>query len=310
MTSHAYLLEIEGLITRGSRPGRASGESVGGIFEMDSSDWTNGLRYHTFDTSDTIPSIPDPTLRLRRGCAIRHPPGPGTRTPWPPSATASTAPRNPARVRPAPPNDARHVVLHPRFMGQTTSSDAARGARVYSTLDSGALAKTLARHQSRKTIRTLDDGAPSQPVSVNLSAANLTSIGERSESDPNLSAANLPGSPGSRTDPTSDEGGWAREGSEDGGSRRECVVTVRAAADEEQAGVSEEAAERASSYASAAVLNGPQAAADLRKMGLAQRSVAMVYGDTISRANQNKMVGRRAGTRRGIIRRRCHCVGH
>ena len=30
--------------------GRALGESVGGIFEMDSSDWSNGIRYHTFST--------------------------------------------------------------------------------------------------------------------------------------------------------------------------------------------------------------------------------------------------------------------
>jgi len=47
---NAYVLEIEGLFTQGWRPGRTSGESVGGIFEMDSSDWSNGLRYHTFDT--------------------------------------------------------------------------------------------------------------------------------------------------------------------------------------------------------------------------------------------------------------------
>ena len=26
------------------------GESVGVIFEMDSSDWSNGIRYHIFDT--------------------------------------------------------------------------------------------------------------------------------------------------------------------------------------------------------------------------------------------------------------------
>ena len=31
-------------------PGRTVGESVGGIFEMDSSDWSNGIRYQTFDT--------------------------------------------------------------------------------------------------------------------------------------------------------------------------------------------------------------------------------------------------------------------
>jgi len=38
VTGHAYLLEIEGLFTQGSRPGRTFGESVGGILEMDSSD--------------------------------------------------------------------------------------------------------------------------------------------------------------------------------------------------------------------------------------------------------------------------------
>ena len=50
VTSHPYLLEIEGLFTQGCRPGRTVGESVGGIFGMDSSDWSNGIRYHTFDT--------------------------------------------------------------------------------------------------------------------------------------------------------------------------------------------------------------------------------------------------------------------
>jgi len=49
-TNPSYLLEIEGLFTRGSRPGRTVGESVGGILEMDSSDWSNGIRYHTFGT--------------------------------------------------------------------------------------------------------------------------------------------------------------------------------------------------------------------------------------------------------------------
>jgi hypothetical protein len=51
---NAYLFEIEGLVTQGWRPGRTSDESVGGIFEMNSFDGTNGLRYHTCDTkSDT-----------------------------------------------------------------------------------------------------------------------------------------------------------------------------------------------------------------------------------------------------------------
>ena len=51
---NADLLEIEGLFTQGSRPGRTVGESVGGVFEMDNSDWSNGLRYQIFDNrSDT-----------------------------------------------------------------------------------------------------------------------------------------------------------------------------------------------------------------------------------------------------------------
>ena len=60
MTGHAYLLEIEGLFTHGSRPGRTFGESVGGILEMDSSDWSNGIRYHIFDTR------PDTEVKLSR----------------------------------------------------------------------------------------------------------------------------------------------------------------------------------------------------------------------------------------------------
>ena len=47
--------EIDGLITQGSRPGRSFCESVGGVFEMISSDWLNGTY-----------SIPDPTLCLSR----------------------------------------------------------------------------------------------------------------------------------------------------------------------------------------------------------------------------------------------------
>jgi hypothetical protein len=50
MTRDAESFEIEGLFTQGSRPSRASGETVGGIIEMDSSDWSNGIRYHIFDT--------------------------------------------------------------------------------------------------------------------------------------------------------------------------------------------------------------------------------------------------------------------
>ena len=54
VTRDAYLLEIEGLFTQGSRPGRTFGESVGAISEMYSSDCSNGIRYQTFATrSDT-----------------------------------------------------------------------------------------------------------------------------------------------------------------------------------------------------------------------------------------------------------------
>ena len=41
-TGLPQFLEIEGLFTQGSRPGRTSGESIGGIFEMDTSDWSHG----------------------------------------------------------------------------------------------------------------------------------------------------------------------------------------------------------------------------------------------------------------------------
>ena len=47
---HPYLLDIEGLFTQGWRPGRTLGESVGGISEIDSSDWSSGIRYHAFVT--------------------------------------------------------------------------------------------------------------------------------------------------------------------------------------------------------------------------------------------------------------------
>jgi len=50
VTSHAAILEIEGLFTQESRPGRTVGESIGGIREMDRSDWSNGIRYHIFYT--------------------------------------------------------------------------------------------------------------------------------------------------------------------------------------------------------------------------------------------------------------------
>jgi len=50
VTCHAYRIEIEGLLTQGSRPGRTVGEAVGGILDMDSSDWSNGIQYHIIDT--------------------------------------------------------------------------------------------------------------------------------------------------------------------------------------------------------------------------------------------------------------------
>ena len=41
VTCHPEILEMEGLSTQRSQPGRTSGESVGGIFEMDSHYWSN-----------------------------------------------------------------------------------------------------------------------------------------------------------------------------------------------------------------------------------------------------------------------------
>jgi len=46
VTVHTEILETEGLFTQGSRPGWTVGESVGGTFEMDRSDGSNGIRYH------------------------------------------------------------------------------------------------------------------------------------------------------------------------------------------------------------------------------------------------------------------------
>jgi hypothetical protein len=51
---NAYLLEIDDLFTRGSRPGRTDGDSEGGIFYVCSSDWSDGIRYHIFDTTNQI----------------------------------------------------------------------------------------------------------------------------------------------------------------------------------------------------------------------------------------------------------------
>jgi len=50
VTGNPDLLETNGLFTQGSRPGRSFCDSVGGIFEMGSSDWSHGIRYHIFDT--------------------------------------------------------------------------------------------------------------------------------------------------------------------------------------------------------------------------------------------------------------------
>jgi hypothetical protein len=53
-TSPSDILCIEGLFTQGLQPGWTVGESVGGIFEMDSADWSYEIRHHVFDTrSDT-----------------------------------------------------------------------------------------------------------------------------------------------------------------------------------------------------------------------------------------------------------------
>ena len=71
VTSDAYLLDIEGLLTQGSRRGRTVGESVGGVFEMESSDWSNGIHihHHIFDTR------PDTEFKLshqpHRWCSAR-----------------------------------------------------------------------------------------------------------------------------------------------------------------------------------------------------------------------------------------------
>ena len=66
MTSHAYLLDIEGLFTQESQPGRSFGDSVDGIFALDSFDWSNGLRYHNFDTrSDAAFTLKKPGFKMR-----------------------------------------------------------------------------------------------------------------------------------------------------------------------------------------------------------------------------------------------------
>jgi len=68
VTRYADLLGIEGLFTQGSRPGRTFGESVGGIFEMDSSDRSSRIRYQAFDTrSDTEFNDTGAHFAYRRG---------------------------------------------------------------------------------------------------------------------------------------------------------------------------------------------------------------------------------------------------
>jgi len=64
VTCHPYLLETEGLFTQGWRPGRTFGESVGAISEMDSSDWSSGIRYHTFVTR--------PDTEFKSSCPRNH----------------------------------------------------------------------------------------------------------------------------------------------------------------------------------------------------------------------------------------------
>jgi hypothetical protein len=55
VTCDAHLLEIEGVLTQGSRPGRTSGGLVDEVSEMDRSDWSCGIRHQqNLDTrSDT-----------------------------------------------------------------------------------------------------------------------------------------------------------------------------------------------------------------------------------------------------------------
>jgi hypothetical protein len=54
VTRYADFLGIEGLFTQGSRPSRTFGDSVGGLFEKDNSDWSNGQRYHNSNTRHDI----------------------------------------------------------------------------------------------------------------------------------------------------------------------------------------------------------------------------------------------------------------
>jgi hypothetical protein len=70
LTSQVYHLGTEGLFTQGLRPGRTVGGSVGGIYEMYCSDWSNGIHYQVFDTRpDTEFKIIYMTLVLPWGSA-------------------------------------------------------------------------------------------------------------------------------------------------------------------------------------------------------------------------------------------------
>jgi len=66
VTRDAYLLQLEGLFPQGSRPGRTFGKSVGGMFEMYNSDWSNGIRYQNCDTTSEIEVK---SCRVKRRCA-------------------------------------------------------------------------------------------------------------------------------------------------------------------------------------------------------------------------------------------------
>ena len=50
VTRQPEILEVEGQFTQGLSSCRTVGESVGGIFGMHSSDWSNEIRYHAFGT--------------------------------------------------------------------------------------------------------------------------------------------------------------------------------------------------------------------------------------------------------------------
>jgi hypothetical protein len=68
-------------LLKDGEPAGTFGESVGGYFEMDSSDWSNGIRYHIFVTrSDTESKRMGATLKFAgsmygiiRLCSSLHP---------------------------------------------------------------------------------------------------------------------------------------------------------------------------------------------------------------------------------------------